>query len=124
MSIDHNKEMEKLAVLLEENPKLMQAALSGLQESLSKEIKASGLESRVSPAVLSRLGQMTAVGGGGNPVADDYVASGVSSVLHIVKVGVADLVNNLDRISTLNTKINTQVTKLNLGNVLTTRIRE
>ncbi|MBO9607676.1 MAG: hypothetical protein J7639_17075 [Paenibacillaceae bacterium] len=123
MSVDQKKEMETLAKLLEENPKLMQAALSGMQESLGKELKASGLDHKVSPAALARIGQMNPVEGG-NPVADDYVASAVSSVLHVVKVGVADLVNDLDRISTLNTKVTSQVSKLKLGNVINTRIHE
>ncbi|MDF2725170.1 MAG: hypothetical protein K0Q59_4845 [Paenibacillus sp.] len=120
MSTD--KDMEKLGELLEKNPKLMQAALSGLQESLTKELKASGLDKQVSAAALQKLGSMNQVGGGGNPVADDYVASGVSSVLHIVKVGVADLAHNLDEIAKLNNKVDLQVNKLKLGNVLTNRV--
>jgi hypothetical protein len=121
MSVDMNKEMEKLGQLLEKNPQLMKAALSGMQAALVNELKATGLDKQVSPAVLQHLGRLNQIEDGGiGPVADDYVASAVSSVLHVVKVGVADLANNLDTISRLNAKINTQISKLNLVNPIST----
>lgn len=120
MSVDMNKEMEQLGQLLEKNPQLMKAALSGMQTALVNELKATGLDKQVSPVVLQHLGKLNQIGDGVGPVADDYVAHAVSSVLHVVKVGVADLANNLDTISKLNTKINTQISKLNLVNPIST----
>ncbi|MBO9129016.1 hypothetical protein [Bacillus sp. 165] len=114
----NKEEMEKLAELMEKNPKLIQAAMSGMSQALIKELQAEGLHNQISPEVLASLGKIETVGDGINPVADDYVASAVSSVLHVVKVGVAELASDLAKLSKVNTKINTKLDKLNLKGII------
>lgn len=112
-----NADMEKLGQLLQNNPALQKAALSGMTQAVTKAIQEQGLSNQVAPEAMVALGKIAAspIGDGGvNPVADDYVARGVSSVLAIVKVGVVDLAENLDRLSQLQNKVNTQLGSLNL----------
>ena len=111
-----NADMEKLGQLLQNNPALQKAALSGMTQAVINAIQEQGLSSQVSPEAMVALGKIAAspIRDGLSPVADDYVARGVSSVIAIVKVGVVDLAENLDRLSQLQNKVNTQLGSLNL----------
>lgn len=107
--------MEKLGQMLQNNPALQKAALSGMTQAITKAIQEQGLTAQIDPEAMMALGQIAASPiGDGSPVADDYVARAVSSVLAIVKISVADLAENLDRMSQLQTKLNTQLGSLNL----------
>lgn len=117
--------MEKLGQLLQNNPALQKAALSGMTQAVTKAIQEQGLSNQIDPEAMVALGKIAASPiGDGSPVADDYVARGVSSVLAVVKVRVADLAENLDRLSQLQTKVNTQLGSLNLPAASLQKIRD
>lgn len=115
--------MEKLGQLLQNNPALQKAALSGMTQAITQAIQEQGLTSQVDPEAMVALGQIAAAPVGGNPVADDYVARAVSSVLAVVKVRVADLAENLNQISQLQARVDNQIGALNLPTASLQKIR-
>jgi uncharacterized protein YqgV (UPF0045/DUF77 family) len=110
-----NPGMEKLGQLLQNNPALQKAALSGMTQAVTKAIQEQGLSNQIDPEAMVALGKIAASPiGDGSPVADDYVARAVSSVLAVVKIRVADLADNLDRLSQLQKTVNIQLDSLHL----------
>ncbi len=103
--MDH-KGLQEIASLIDRHPDLQKAALSGLSKAVEDHIKNQNLS--VSADAIKSLGQL-AVGGGGNPVADDYVARGVSSVIAVVKVGVLDVANDLVQLHEIQSRLNQKV---------------
>lgn len=82
-----NELYKDLGKLLQENPDLQKAALSGVMKAIENEIKLKNI--KVDPELMKTIGEMPNIDPTGQ-LATDYVVRGIERILALVQVRVHD----------------------------------